>query len=91
MLESLHKLRGATREPAKYKVIQDFLTEEFMKGHFETGQPLPSENTLAKTLGAIRSGVARSTVRQAVGALEKAGLVKGITRNGQPFPGFGQR
>ena len=77
MLESIHKLRGATREPAKYKVIQDLLSKEFMKGSYEKGQPLPSENTLAQTLG-----VARGTVRQAVDALEKDGLVKRIKGKG---------
>ena len=46
MLENMDKLREATRERAKYEVIK-----EFMKGNYETGQPLPSENTLADTVG----------------------------------------
>jgi DNA-binding LacI/PurR family transcriptional regulator len=54
-----------------------------MKGNYEMGQPLPSENTLAITLG-----VARSTVRQAVGALEKEGLVKRIKGKGSYFRGL---
>lgn len=82
MLENLDKLRGATRERAKYEVIKEFLLEEFMKGSYEVGQALPSENTLANTVG-----VARSTVRQAISELEKDGLVQRIQGKGSYFTG----
>jgi DNA-binding LacI/PurR family transcriptional regulator len=83
MLEHLDKLRGATRKPPKHEVIRKFLLEEFMKGNYETGQALPSESTLSNTLG-----VARSTVRQAIGALENEGLVKRIKGKGSYFAGM---
>jgi len=82
MLNNLDKLRGATRERPKYEVIKEFLLEEFMKGSYSDGEALPSENTLAKTVG-----VARSTVRQAIGELENEGLVKRIQGKGSYFVG----
>ena len=82
MLDNLDKLRGVTRERTKYETIKKFLLDEFMRGSYKVGELIPSENTLAKT-----AGVARSTVRQAIGELEKEGLVQRTQGKGSYFVG----
>lgn len=82
MKQKLDKLRGTGRMKPKYEIIRDFLLGEFTSGEYETGQALPSEHTLAKT-----AGVARTTVRQALGMLEKEGLINRIQGKGNYFTG----
>jgi len=74
------RLNSAPPGRAKYEVIKDFLLEELDKGNFIEGQLLPSENTLVEILG-----VARNTVRQAIGELEKDGFVRRIQGKGTYF------
>ena len=70
VVKSFSKLKTIKRGPAKYEVIKSFLVRELTSERYVPGDALPSEITLAKTLG-----VARNTVRQALGELEKEGLV----------------
>lgn len=70
------------RKKAKYLVIKDHLLREFASGNYETGQLLPSENTLCRDLG-----VARNTVRQAIKELIQEGLVRRVRGKGSYFTG----
>ncbi|SFD78393.1 GntR family transcriptional regulator [Streptomyces aidingensis] len=56
---------------AKYRQIADHLRAGILDGTYPAGQPLPSEDALAK-----RFGVTRPTVRQAVAELRANGLVE---------------
>ena len=80
MTENFNIQHNAKRERAKYEIIKEYLLDEFMTGNYIPGQPLLSENTLAKTFG-----VARSTVRQAIGRLENDGMVQRIQGKGSFF------
>ncbi|RED44877.1 phosphonate metabolism transcriptional regulator PhnF [Aestuariispira insulae] len=56
---------------AKWRQIERILKEEITLGDFPSGEKLPTELVLAK-----RFGVNRHTVRQAIGALADADLVR---------------
>ena len=55
----------------RYKQIADHLREGILSGTYPAGQPLPSEEALAK-----QYGVTRPTVRQGIAELRAAGLVE---------------
>jgi GntR family transcriptional regulator len=65
------------RKVARYREIADYLRERIIDGTFPPGQPLPSEEQLAKEFG-----VTRPTVRQGIAELRAAGLVEVIMGRG---------
>ncbi|RBM16844.1 GntR family transcriptional regulator [Streptomyces sp. PT12] len=65
------------RAQAKYRLIADHLREGILSGGYPAGQPLPSEESLAKQFG-----VTRPTVRQAVAELRANGLVEVLMGRG---------
>ncbi|MGW6456575.1 GntR family transcriptional regulator [Streptomyces sp. NPDC055078] len=65
------------KTPPKYRQIADYLREGILNGTFPAGQPLPSEETLAKQFG-----VTRPTVRQGLNELRASGLVEAIMGRG---------
>lgn len=69
----------------KYLVIANAMRERIQRGTFRKGEPLPSENTLAK-----ECGVSRVTVRQALAVLEQEGLIERQQGKGT-FPRTGIR
>jgi len=60
-----------------YRQIADLLANHIRNGEFPAGSYLPSERDLAKQLG-----VSRSSVREALIALEVSGLVEIRVGNG---------
>ncbi|KNE83497.1 MULTISPECIES: GntR family transcriptional regulator [Streptomyces] len=56
---------------AKYRQIAEHLRRSILDGTYPAGQPLPSEEVLAKQFG-----VTRPTVRQGIAELRAAGLVE---------------
>lgn len=66
---------AALRAPQLYERIADQLVEEFREGVYGAGDRLPPERQLARSLE-----VSRSSVREAIGALQLEGLVE--TRRG---------
>ena len=56
---------------AKYRLIADHLRQGILDGTYPAGQPLPSEEVLAKQFG-----VTRPTVRQGIAELRATGLVE---------------
>lgn len=65
------------RKKARYHEIADYLRDRIMDGTFPAGQPLPSEEQLAKEFG-----VSRPTVRQGITELRAAGLVEVLMGRG---------
>jgi DNA-binding FadR family transcriptional regulator len=65
----------ALRAPQLYERIAEQLVEEFREGAYGAGDRLPPERELARILD-----VSRSSVREAIGALQLEGLVE--TRRG---------
>lgn len=61
----------------KYRQIADYLRRGILDGTYPAGQPLPSEETLAKQFG-----VTRPTVRQGLTELRASGLVEAIMGRG---------
>ncbi|MFF4537942.1 GntR family transcriptional regulator [Streptomyces aureus] len=61
----------------KYRQIAEYLRESILNGTYPAGQPLPSEETLAKQFG-----VTRPTVRQGLTELRASGLVEVIMGRG---------
>jgi GntR family transcriptional regulator, arabinose operon transcriptional repressor len=61
----------------KHERLKDYLVDEMTSGRLKPGQPLPSEHYLVETLG-----IARMTVRQAIGALETDGLIYRVQGKG---------
>ncbi|MFE4754472.1 GntR family transcriptional regulator [Streptomyces mirabilis] len=61
----------------KYRQIADYLREGILDGTYPAGQPLPSEESLAKQFG-----VTRPTVRQGLTELRASGLVEVIMGRG---------
>lgn len=59
------------KAPARYRQIAAHLREGILDGTYPAGQPLPSEEILAKQFG-----VSRPTVRQGIAELRAAGLVE---------------
>ncbi|NOY40740.1 MAG: GntR family transcriptional regulator [Planctomycetes bacterium] len=64
-------LANDTDGRSKYKMLRDHLVAQMEEGRLAPGQALPTEQTLAESIG-----VSRSTVRQALGMLEREGLVR---------------
>ena len=62
---------------AKHQRLKDHLVNEMVAGRLKPGEMIPSEHRLVKTLG-----VARTTVRQAMAALEKDGLIRRVQGKG---------
>ncbi len=56
---------------AKYRQIAEHLRRGILEGEYPAGQPLPSEEVLAKQFG-----VTRPTVRQGIAELRAAGMVE---------------
>ena len=61
----------------KYQQLKSYLLTQMGNGRYKPGEVIPSENLLAKRLK-----IAPSTVRQALGELEKDGLVTRIRGKG---------
>jgi GntR family transcriptional regulator, arabinose operon transcriptional repressor len=61
----------------KHERLKDYLVDEMISGRLKPGQPLPSEHHLVETLG-----IARMTVRQAIGALATEGLIYRVQGKG---------
>lgn len=59
-----------TPQKSKVEVIADYLRERILDGTFPVGQPLPSEEALAKEYGC-----SRPTVQKAVAILRSEGLI----------------
>lgn len=59
------------KAPARYRQIADHLRQGILDGTYPAGQPLPSEEVIAKQFG-----VSRPTVRQGIAELRAAGLVE---------------
>lgn len=63
--------------PAKYRQVADSLARRIQAGEIENGMRLPGEVDLARAFD-----VSRSTVRQALSSLQKAGLIETWTGSG---------
>jgi len=61
----------------KHEQLRDYLVSQIESGQLGAGEALPSEHRLAESLG-----IARSTVRQALATLERAGVVRRIHGKG---------
>lgn len=68
---------GGARPTARYREIAEHLRERIIDGTFPAGQPLPSEEQLAREFG-----VTRPTVRQGISELRAAGLVEVLMGRG---------
>ncbi|MCG8440471.1 MAG: GntR family transcriptional regulator [Caulobacterales bacterium] len=64
------QLEKFQREPA-YRYVAKTIRDKIVSGEIKTGDQLPAEAALAEALG-----VNRSTVREAIRALEQSGLVR---------------
>ena len=64
----LHK---AGRSGPKYEVFKSYLIKQLTTGRLKSGDPLPSERSLATTLR-----ISRDTLRQAFADLENEGLIR---------------
>jgi len=69
-------MTGRPREP-RYRKIADWLRDRILDGTFPAGQPLPSEEQLARQFE-----VSRPTVRQGISELRAAGLVEVLVGRG---------
>jgi DNA-binding LacI/PurR family transcriptional regulator len=67
---------GSSQQP-KYERLRDYVVEQISSGKLKPGASLPSEHQLARSLR-----IARSTVRQAMGVLERDGLVRRVHGKG---------
>lgn len=67
----------AAKTQPKYRQIADFLRRGILDGTYAAGQPLPSEEVLARQFG-----VTRPTVRQGLTELRASGLVEVMTGRG---------
>lgn len=65
------------RGPALTQLVRDYIKEYIFENDLNAGDPLPPETHLARDLG-----VARSSVREAVKALESLGIVEVQPGNG---------
>jgi GntR family transcriptional regulator, arabinose operon transcriptional repressor len=70
-------LRRQHPSHAKYERLRDHLVQQMREGRLKPGQALPSEQRLVKSLG-----MARTTVRQAMAALENDGLIRRVQGKG---------
>lgn len=62
---------------SKHEQLRDHFVQELLAGRLKPGQALPSERHMMETLG-----VARTTVRQAMAALENDGLIRRVQGKG---------
>ncbi|MCC9605535.1 substrate-binding domain-containing protein [Blastopirellula sp. JC732] len=71
-LKEMTELAGSdeTSSQPKYEQLREYVVSQIESGALKAGAALPSENRLAENLQ-----IARSTVRQALAALERDGLV----------------
>ncbi|MEQ8637368.1 GntR family transcriptional regulator [Gimesia maris] len=74
---SLPDGRESNSSRAKYERIQDHLKKQILEGSLPPGTALPSEQQLATLFES-----ARSTIRQAMGMLEREGLVSRVQGKG---------
>jgi GntR family transcriptional regulator, arabinose operon transcriptional repressor len=65
------------RTQPKYEQLKQFVLAEVQAGRLKPGEPLPTEVELAHALG-----VARNTVRQALGELDRDGVIRRIRGKG---------
>jgi len=72
----LNHAEASSGQP-KYEQLRDYVVAQIQSGEFKAGAVLPSENRLAEVLQ-----IARSTVRQALSALERDGLVRRVHGKG---------
>ena len=70
-------LRHHASAQPKHERLRDHLVNEIALGRLRVGEALPSENILVEQLG-----VARSTIRQAMKALEEDGLIRRVQGKG---------
>ena len=70
-------LRHHASAQPKHERLRDHLVNEIALGRLRVGEVLPSENILVEQLG-----VARSTIRQAMKALEDDGLIRRVQGKG---------
>jgi GntR family transcriptional regulator, arabinose operon transcriptional repressor len=61
----------------KYQFVRDRLIAEINAGRFAPGQPLPTEVSLAKSMG-----ISRNTIRLALGQLQDEGMVERVQGRG---------
>jgi len=71
------KAQGESNARTKHARLREYLLAEIREGRLKPGELLPSEQTLAESLG-----VARNTVRQAIASLKQDGFIVGIRRKG---------
>ena len=70
-------LRHEHPSRSKYERLRDHLVQQMCLGRLKAGQALPSEQRLVESLG-----IARTTVRQAMAALENDGLIRRVQGKG---------
>ena len=70
-------LRNDRSGRAKHERLKDHLVGEIIAGRLKPGQALPSEHHFVETLG-----IARMTIRQAMGSLESDGLIHRVQGKG---------
>jgi GntR family transcriptional regulator of arabinose operon len=68
---------GALPRRRKYQRVRDRIVADIHAGRFAPGQPLPTENNLAKAMG-----ISRNTIRQALGELEDEGMIERVQGRG---------
>ena len=79
LAERLQRLRLGESDDGhlKYQRLKSHVVAELHAGRLKPGQPLPSEQQLATSLR-----IARTTVRRALGELERDGLIRRVSRKG---------
>src|SRR3990172_8598543 len=70
-------LRDERSGRAKHERLREHFINELIAGRLKPGQAIPSETHMIESLG-----VARMTVRQAMGSLEKEGLIRRVQGKG---------
>ena len=70
-------IRVDGRTQPKYERLKQFVLGELQAGRLKPGESLPTEIELARSLG-----VARNTVRQALGELDQEGIIRRIRGKG---------
>jgi len=75
--QDLLELRASGQGSPKYLVLKDYLLGRIASNQLRPGDLLPTEQVLAESLG-----VARNTVRQALGDLAKQGLIQRVRGRG---------
>ena len=75
--QDLLELRVSRQGSPKYLVLRDYLLGRIAANQLRPGDLLPTEQVLAESLG-----VARNTVRQALGDLAEQGLIQRVRGRG---------